>query len=486
MVEASEAPRAEPPEQVAVTYTHSDGTKRRGNAVQFDETSFRYELPPLAEPVELDVVAGDDWFGPITIEPVDRPTIRSLEITSRGPGSSQDETEQVGETGGQLLYLPDTQLTLKLVASQPLESAVAIDKGAPLAGWQRVDERTYTLTWTMKESLAIEFRLVGQRGALTSKPYFLAIAILKDREPRVTIRSTGVGRRITPVARVPLSVRANDDFGIATLALDWERTAMHDDKPQVDSKRESLDEPAEGEAPLPPRGEINLDYQLALRERGLAPGNLLKLRGVATDACATGAQAGNSRWLTFQIVAPDELFYEILMRQREQRAKFSAALDSTKAQTKALAELAKPEDALGLSRAQQVIGRQVFQVANQLDVSLEEMTLNDLGNPQARENLRTTIIAPLRTLHGDLLTRLRGTIDTLVQQGAISETRRGEAIELGDEAVETMQAILAQMSLWESFIDVINQLKQVIDRQGQVLKSTEEIEKERTNELFDK
>jgi hypothetical protein len=49
-----------------------------------------------------------------------------------------------------------------------------------------------------------------------------------------------------------------------------------------------------------------------------------------------------------------------------------------------------------------------------------------------------------------------------------------------------MQSILGQMSLWESFIDVINQLKQIIDRQGQVLKSTEEIEKQRTNELFDK
>ena len=48
-----------------------------------------------------------------------------------------------------------------------------------------------------------------------------------------------------------------------------------------------------------------------------------------------------------------------------------------------------------------------------------------------------------------------------------------------------MQAILAQMAQWESFIDVVNQLKQIIERQDQVLKSTEEIEKERTDKLFD-
>ena len=73
IVESIEQPVGEPPEQVAVSYTMPDGTKRRGNAAQFGETSFRYELPPLAEPVDLYITGGDDWLGPITIEPIDRP-----------------------------------------------------------------------------------------------------------------------------------------------------------------------------------------------------------------------------------------------------------------------------------------------------------------------------------------------------------------------------------------------------------------------------
>jgi hypothetical protein len=378
-------------------------------------------------------------------------------------------------------------LELRLVADRPLQSAEVFDKGLSVAGWQRVDEQTYTLAWTMKETLALEFRLIGERGSLASKPYYLTVGLLKDREPRVTIRSSGVGRRVTPVARIPLSLRANDDFGVAGLALDWERTAVRDEKPQVETKHEDLDKlpGAGGEGAL--RGEIELDHELALRERGLVPGNTLKLRGVATDDCALGAQSGNSRWLAFQIVAADELFYDILMRQREQRAKFSAALDSAKDQGRALVALAKPEEALGVSRAEQVIARGVWQVANQLDATLQEMTLNDLGNPQARESLQSTVIGPLRTLHGELLLPLRAAVDGLAQQQpSIAEDRRTEAIKLSDQAIDAMQGILAQMSLWESFIDVVNQLKQVIDRQGQVLKSTEEIEKQRTDDLFDK
>jgi hypothetical protein len=41
------------------------------------------------------------------------------------------------------------------------------------------------------------------------------------------------------------------------------------------------------------------------------------------------------------------------------------------------------------------------------------------------------------------------------------------------------------MAQWESFVDVINQLKHVIESQGKVLEATEELEKQRTKDLFD-
>lgn len=482
VVESAEPPDSRPPDQVSISYLLADGDRRRGNAEQFGETSFRYELPPLAEPVELSIYGGDDWLGPITIEPIDRPAVSTLEITARWPGSTEARTEKVGEGNSQLLFLPKTQLELRLVANQPLESAEALDKLLPVSGWEKIDESTYLLRWTMQESMALEFRLKGQRGGLASKPYFLAIGLLKDREPRVTIRSSGVGRRVTPVARIPLTLRANDDFGLASLALDLERTSLVEDKPQVEVKREDLDL---GTAGGPQRTEIELEHELQLASRGLSPGNSLKLRGAAQDASTLGAQAGNSRWLAFQVVSSEELFYELLMRQREQRAKFSRALESAKVQSKALGELTNVDDIQGLARAQQVIGRQVWQVTGALDATLQEMTLNDLASGQARDNLQSGIITPLRTLHNDLLARLRTAIDGLAPDRAISTERRIAALALSDQSVEAMQTILGQMALWESFIDVVNQLKQIIDRQGDLLKSTEQIDKERTDKLFD-
>lgn len=483
VVESAEAPSGVAPERVSVAYRSSDGTRYRGNAVQFEDAMFRYELVPLADPIELVITGGDDWLGPIRIEPIDRPAVKSLDLFVQSPGDPERRHESVGDGTSQYLYLQDSQLELKLVANQPLESAEVFDGGTPVSGWQRLDEQTYSLRWTMSKPLSLEFRLTGQRGALTSKPTFLTIGLLKDREPRVMLRSSGVGRRITSVARIPLTVRAADDFGVTSLGIDLERTQVRDDKPQVRVDQLPIEQPGQGSPNL--GTELELDHELALAERELGPGDLVKLYATAIDNCALGKQSGKSRALSFQVVSPEELFYEILTRQREQRAKFTAALEMAKSQDAALEKLATRDEAIAVARAEAVISRQVWQVANILDGSLQEMTLNDLGNPQAREILQSGIIAPLRTLHGDLLSRLRASVDQLAAKEKFAEGDRDEAKKVSEQSLEAMQAILAQMSQWESFVDVINQLKQVIQRQTDVLKTTEELKDKRTDALFD-
>jgi hypothetical protein len=48
-----------------------------------------------------------------------------------------------------------------------------------------------------------------------------------------------------------------------------------------------------------------------------------------------------------------------------------------------------------------------------------------------------------------------------------------------------MRAILEQMSQWESFVDVVNQVAEVIRMEQGVLKATEKARESRTQEIFD-
>ena len=91
----------------------------------------------------------------------------------------------------------------------------------------QVDDQTFRMEWEAKDPVTFEFQLFAKSGGLNSKPHFLTIGILNDRPPRLTLRSSGVGRRVTPVAQVPLHLRVIDDFGVAQLSLE---TRRHSDR----------------------------------------------------------------------------------------------------------------------------------------------------------------------------------------------------------------------------------------------------------------
>jgi hypothetical protein len=211
----------------------------------------------------------------------------------------------------------------------------------------------------------------------------------------------------------------------------------------------------------------------------------MRLRASSADRCALGSHTGSSRWLTFQIVTPDELFYEILMRQREQRAKFAAVVVQAQAQAEAMSKLAALDGVRPLVRAHQAIARGVSQVASRLEVSLREMTLNELSNPTARQLLADNVIALLRELHTGALQTLGGRLDRMAAGEAINGGERDAALESQQEIVKSMQRILERMSQWESFIDVVNQLRHIIERQTVLKKGTEEAQKKQTDSLFD-
>jgi hypothetical protein len=65
--------------------------------------------------------------------------------------------------------------------------------------------------------------------------------------------------------------------------------------------------------------------------------------------------------------------------------------------------------------------------------------------------------------------------------GADAESAR----RLHGDVVARMKTILDQMSQWESFVDVVNQVAEVIKLQQNVLRATEKARESRTREVFD-
>lgn len=484
IIEGKEPPTSALPDNVAIKLVLADGSHRIGNFSRFAPGQYRYELPPLSKPAKMTVTGGDDWFGPVQIEPIDRPSVENLKLIAHTPGKSEPDILRVDDAEQQMLFIPTTKLELELTSTQPLSNATAVVTGAESAvDLQRVNERTFRMDWEAKDPVTFEFQLIAESGGLNSKPHFLTIGILNDRPPRLTLRSSGVGRRVTPVAQVPLHLRVMDDFGVAKLSLELEDTRVVEQKPTT-TNHKPLDESLSESGPKLPT-DLEREPILQLSRYNLVPGSTVRVRGLAADACVLGTQAAESRWLSFQVVSAEELFYEILTRQREARAKLGKAIETGKSQLDSLRKINAPAEAGAIVRGHQGLARQVWQIAGQLNGTLQEMTLNDLGNATARQLLENSIIKPLYSLHATPLNELRAKLEALTSGESVDEERLAIAMTAQTETVEQMQKIMDQMSQWESFIDVVNQLRHVIASQEKIRESTESTQKDQIKGVFD-
>ena len=100
-----------------------------------------------------------------------------------------------------------------------------------------------------------------------------------------------------------------------------------------------------------------------------------------------------------QVVSPDELFYEILIRQRAERAKFLAILEAAEKQTPVLAGSPSSDDYLRVMRVQHSGSRQLDQIAGRIADTLQEMKLNQIGSPKSHRLLQEGVIDPIRALN---------------------------------------------------------------------------------------
>jgi hypothetical protein len=207
--------------------------------------------------------------------------------------------------------------------------------------------------------------------------------------------------------------------------------------------------------------------------------------GEADDRCARGAQTGRSTPLQFHVVSPEELFYEILLRQRAERAKFLAALEAMETQAPVLAGRPKAEDFLRVMRAVQTTSRHLDQIGGRLADTLQEMKLNQVGSPKSHRLLQQGIIEPMKALSSGPMNELRGMLQALAGAGTHAGASEEAARRLHGQVVDKIKGILEQMSQWESFVDVVNQVAEVIRMQQQILQATEKAQDTRTQEVFD-
>ncbi len=445
------------PDDVSVRYRAGD-RDGRGAMTAFAPGDFRFQLPGLAEDGQLWIRGGDDRLGPIPLRVRDRPRLLEARLTATLEAAGFESTATFVR-GEDLGYLSGTVLSLELRADQDLgELRLGGMEGLdPLLGGP--DGTRRSIEWTHTRAAALWVELVSSETGLSSHPWDLAIGMRVDRAPRVSLARVGVRDRVTPTARVPLELLAQDDHGVAGLRLDLVRGAYASGAGDPLWGQELLDD---GHEPQP---TVEARHVVRLEGLGLEVGQVATFTATATDASHLGAQSVESRPIVLRIVDPGGLMAEVSSRLELARARLRQSWEEAREIEDEL-EAGEPIGSVSdLLRRHRVIDRTVWRTRRILDDSLTELSLNALISEESETLLRQRAFEPLELLAEETMRDQRAGLERRLagEEVGVPALLRTQKL-----VVEDMKRVLDGLAGWDSFVDLVNHLNEIIRLEEQV------------------
>jgi len=536
------------PEIVEVRYNTSEGARGRENmsregVVSPGEAPFQsyaHTFKSVLSPLEFYVLGGDDRQGPYHLDVVDSPTISRMTLRCEYPAYMHRESRDIPVAG--LMQLPrGTKITILAEANKPLVSVqvddiandneaapathrleLAEEHGAPQTSFQfdvpRLDADK-TLLFTLRDSDGIR-----SRDAVR-----LTLGAVADEPPQVNVQLKGIGTAITPQARIPAAGDISDDYGIARVWFDFH-----------------VDETPPREQPF--AVAANCQERLAAADAlevgplELQPKQKLHWAVQAADSCAleSGPNVGSSQRYVLEVVTAEQLRAMLEARELTLRRRFetiieeltdtrnmlsgiemrpAAAKDEKQpAQEKkpgaiaggrepgdsepgnidaSDADVVKPAASSPASRALQVervlqnserSSHETMQVAVAFDEIREEMINNRVDTEELKTRLKEGVADPLKRI---VETRFTALEESLKQLAAVladpnaAVTAQAKAVAETDAILVEMQQVLDKMLELETFNEVLDMLRQIIDAQEKVNAETKQKQKQKLRDLIE-
>lgn len=463
------------------------------------EREFSTVFSRVIEPFEFRARGGDALTPWIRIELVEQPALETLALKVIPPAYTQEPSHLLPAGKGPYYVLQGSRLQISGVANKPLaRAALLVEQSSfPLAVKEEVKFNGELAAPSVRAG-QYTFDLEDTLGLVSRRPATFGLRIRPDREPRVRARLVGVSGIAVPQARVPLSCRINDDFGITSLQAvyqwrgdDAERAAGQGTFPLAEI-RDQLGQ-----------REISFDAALELGPLKIPAGTGLSFHVAASDNDdVSGPNMGKSSEFLLRIVTEEELRTDLLRREKEQRQEFERLLKNqedlltdTRALEAAVAGSAvlateQKDQLMQFQRRQKQIGANVAAIAERMLGFILEIQNNRLeadgGRFQSR--LRNEIARPLGEVAEQGVPLAMQKLDQsrrLASEPQERDAALAAAVQTETDIVGRMQQILTHMTDAEGYQEAVNLLYEIQKMQQDVLDRTLKAKQERIQGILE-
>ncbi len=351
-------------------------------------------------------------------------------------------------------------------------------------------------------STSLRFFLHDKDDVMSASPETLRVQGVEDKPPVVVTQMTGVDNAITRLAKIPIAGRIRDDYGLKSGGFEF----LVDD--------ESTWRPRPFRSP-PASDSTDFDLQRSATEPfetfdvqvlELSEGQTLTLSVVASDANVYPASGvTRSQPMLFRIVSIEELLSLLYTREIALRGRFEeviAQLEELNGDLQFHQEAAKrvdaagaaaaPEDRASLNTCATRSGNNLRRQTNELNAIVEgfeevvrQLINNAVPPQQLAENMRSTIVDPLRAVSGEMMTSADRTVSAFrvaAQERQRTETLVAQSSAEVTQVIRALKVILENVRDMAEFHEALRDLKAILDEQQKNLEQTKKLQK---NQLID-
>ncbi|TWT82892.1 hypothetical protein CA13_43550 [Planctomycetes bacterium CA13] len=532
----AKADDAEVPVVCTVYYRTDDGTRGQSNMRRIGRVvngyqSFVLDGPPfsgLSESMTISVRGLDDRLDEFRIESVMPPALTKMDVAVRYPdylrneGSGEFDMQTDYQAG--LRLREGSDVVLMATSSVPLGNSDVVlrDDSGVTSHIELIfnkDHRQSQITIkNFSRSTAIRIVPRDWDGISAQAPYRYYLGVIADEAPELQLRLTGIGTAVTPIAKIPLEVIAKDDYGIESLGVT--AAAMVD--PEGESAAEPLSETASTMVALEWDREGNAASEIDLRDFSaqgrlpeLKPDGVINVFAEATDAYDLGqSHVTRSELFRLQVVTPEKLLALLERRELGLRTRLEQTIDETRNLRDTLDLLrsrgfeeptAEPEEEsvettdelrakqVRLLRVQQTglqankTSEELTGIAASLDDLLQEMVNNRVDSADRRERIGTGVRDPLRSVVAGPLEKLKDQIrgiEASLDEPSEATQKTGDAVQTSEQVLLQLTAVLEKMLDLESYNEILDMVRQLIDDEKSLLEDTKKEQKKRVMDLF--
>ena len=523
----AEAEESEVPMLCTVYYRTESGTRgqsnmRRVGRVVDGYQSFVLEGPPLAglsESFTFSIIGLDDRLDDYRVESVVPPAITEMNVNVRYPDylrvEGAGEVDLTAQYKSGLRVNEGSDVTLVASSSVPLGDADVMlknDTGERRASNVQYSDDRRELRLKLDEfDAATTVRIVprdeGGISAQAAYRYFMSVVL--DEPPELELRSKGIGTAVTAIARLPMNAVATDDYGVEELRLSVSPSSSEetteDETIKTADRVLELDRDGKAKAVLDLR-DLVADGELD----EIVPGGAINVFAQANDRYDLGnPHVTRSEVFRLQVVTPEQLLALLERRELGMRSRLEQTIDETRALRDTLDQLRRrgfeseevPADDREQTRQEQVRRLRVQQsglqanktseeltgIAASLDDLLQEMVNNRVDSVDRRERIGTGVRDPLKKIVAEPLAKLIDQITAVeksVAKPAEAAKKTADAVQTSEEVLLQLTAVLEKMLDLESYNEILDIVRGLIDDQTELIDETKEERKKRVLDMF--